>query len=108
MKLVVLLCILPLAASSTALAQTPVAKKKTPSPAVQSDLQPPLFADARNMTLMIFFAGPAPQQGMLPIAHAWERRSMSGTQTSSLLIQTPTLPFSKRTSPQSTQNLSPS
>jgi len=28
------------------------------------------FADARNMTLMVFFADPPPQQGMLPIAHA--------------------------------------
>ena len=28
------------------------------------------FADARDMTLMVFFADPPPQQGMLPMAHA--------------------------------------
>jgi S1-C subfamily serine protease len=28
------------------------------------------FADARNMTVMVFFADPPPRRGMLPIAHA--------------------------------------
>ena len=28
------------------------------------------FVDARNVTVMVFFADPPPQQGMLPIAHA--------------------------------------
>jgi S1-C subfamily serine protease len=70
MKLIVPICILYLLTSATAITQTHTAKKKTPSPAPQNNLQQLPFADARNMTLMIFFADAAPHQGMLPIAHA--------------------------------------
>src|SRR5579862_3290000 len=48
-------------------AATPQESKQSRTKSTSEQLP---FADARNMTLMVLYADPAPQQGMLPIAHA--------------------------------------
>src|SRR5438874_1590889 len=68
-QLAVLANMLLFATGLTAAPQATAPQKSTPSRAKNSSEQLP-FADARNMTVMVFFADPPPQQGMLPIAHA--------------------------------------
>jgi S1-C subfamily serine protease len=68
-QLAVLANMLFVAAGLTAAPQASAPKKSTSSEAKNSFEQLP-FADARNMTVMVFFADPPPQQGMLPIAHS--------------------------------------
>jgi len=79
MKLKDLLCVAFLATVSIELSQaqtiktTPPNKKAT---AEKKNLTQQLpFADARNMTLMIFLTDPPPMPGMRPIAQRWPRGS---------------------------------
>jgi S1-C subfamily serine protease len=69
-QLAVLANVLLFAMGVTAAAQHGAAlQKSTPTSGKNSSEQLP-FADARNMTVMVFFADPPPRQGMLPIAHS--------------------------------------